>query len=171
MTSPTDNGRHIAFFTGSFDPFTRGHESIVLRALPLFHEVVIGIGINPSKTPMLSLQQRLDLIKATFACHKQVRVMSYEGLTVDAARQIGATCIIKGIRNATDLQYEQKMANYNRDASGIETLFLFTLPGEEGISSTCFRQMVATGQPVGHLLPRNCPKHLFPPEWNTTTCD
>ena len=159
MTSPTD-AQPKAFFPGSFDPFTRGHESIVRRALALFSHVVVGIGINPDKQGMMSTELRQRLIEAVFAGESRVSVVSYSGLTVDAVKAAGACCIVRGVRDVDDFGYELKIADFNRDAAGIETLFLPALPSLAGISSSAVRQMLARGNDVRHMLPENCPQRI-----------
>lgn len=162
MTSRTDNGgKCTAFFSGSFDPFTRGHESIVMRALTLFDNVVIGIGINPAKETMMSAEQRKEWIESVFLRNSRIKVISYSGMTTDAAREANATCIIRGVRNADDFIYEQQMAEYNRQASGLETLFLPALPDEREISSTQLRELVHQGKDIRSLLPHHYSAHLF----------
>ena len=153
MTSPKCSNHHIAFFSGSFDPFTRGHESIVRRTLAFVNEVVVAIGINPDKKPMLSVEARTKWIERVFANEPRVRVISYSGLTVDAAKSVGASCIVRGVRNAADLEYEQRMADYNRCASGIDTVLLFTLPDEKHISSTQVRNFIACNADLSEYLP------------------
>ncbi len=148
--------KHIAFFSGSFDPFTRGHESIVRRALQLFDEVVVGIGINPNKTPMMSVDDRVAWIESVFEGEPKVKVISYSGLTVDAAKSVGATCIVRGVRNAKDFEYEQGMAEYNRNAAGLETVMLPALPAECEISSTEVRRLIAEGGDLTAFLPSKC---------------
>ena len=160
MTSLNNASRHIEFFAGSFDPFTRGHQSIVLRSLSLFDEVVIGIGINPAKSAMMTVEQRMEWIESVFHNYPQVSVVNYSGLTVDAARQAGAVCLIRGVRGADDLAYEQQVADYNRKATGIETVFLPALPEEEEISSTLLRSLIRQHKDVKHLLPHNYPQHV-----------
>ncbi len=153
---------HIAFFSGTFDPFTRGHESIVRRTLQLFDAVVIGIGINPDKVPMMSVANREMWIKSVFEGEDRVSVVSYSGLTVEAAQAAGATCIVRGVRNAKDFDYEQAMAEYNRNAAGIETVMLLALPGECEISSTQVRKLIAEGGDLADFLPTKCNLHLLP---------
>ena len=159
MTSPTD-AQPKAFFPGSFDPFTRGHESIVRRALALFGHVVVGIGINPDKQGMMSTELRRRLIEAVFAGDSRVSVVSYSGLTVDAVKAAGACCIVRGVRNADDFDYELKIADFNRDTAGIDTLFLPAHPALAGISSTALRQEIARGGNVSGMLPSGCPQHI-----------
>ncbi len=143
----------MALFAGSFDPFTRGHESIVLRALPLFDEVLVAIGVNSAKREWLPLEQRVRWIESTFAREPRVRVVTYNGLTVDAARRCGAGFLLRGVRAVQDFEYEMQLAEVNRDISGIETVLLYTLPEQSHISSTIVRELVNMGQDVTRYLP------------------
>ena len=99
-----------AVFSGSFDPITKGHEDIILRALPLFDEIIVAIGINIMKKNAFSLEQRLQWIKDTFADYPKVKVAHYEGLTVDFCKENGANSIIRGLRGSMDLEYESTIA-------------------------------------------------------------
>lgn len=160
MTSPNCNKPRIAFFSGSFDPFTRGHESIVLRSLAFADEVVVAIGINPAKQPLFSLQARIKWIEKVFAHEPRVRVMSYSGMTVDAARSVNACCIVRGVRSQADFAYEQQMALFNHNASGIDTIMLCALPDEVDISSSQVRSLIAQNADLSPFMPRNSAQHL-----------
>ena len=159
MTSPADAQRK-AFFPGSFDPFTRGHESIVRRALAMFSHVVVGIGINPDKKGVMSTELRWQLIEAVFAGDSRVSVVSYSGMTVDAVKAAGACCIVRGVRDVADFDYEIKIADFNRGIAGIETLFLPAHPALADISSTAVRHEIARGGNVSGMLPSGCPQHI-----------
>lgn len=154
--------RRVAFFAGSFDPFTRGHEDIVLRALPLFDEVVIAIGINPDKKGFLPFETRKQWIESCVSWHKGVRVVTFEGLAADAAMEHGACCFIKGVRTAQDYEYEMQMAQVNHDLCGLDTILFYTNPELAHISSTIVRQLHALGQNVSEYLPDMAPLHLLP---------
>ncbi len=154
----TDNRQpRIALFAGSFDPFTRGHENIVRRGLEIFDEVIVGIGINPDKHPMMSAEARKRWIEAVFAGDTRVRVIAYEGYTVDAARDNGAKFLLRGVRTAADFEYEKKIASINHGLAGIETVLINTLPELEHISSSLVRERLAAGQDISDLLPTNAP--------------
>ncbi len=153
--------KKIAMFQGSFDPFTRGHESIVRRALPLFDEVVIAVVSNIAKKPFMSLDNRMSLVKAVFADEPRIRVISSQGLTVDVAREVGATCLLRGVRMIQDFENEMHMAEINRRLGGIETVLLYTLPEFSHISSTIVRELYSYGQDVSDYLPVNAPKDLL----------
>lgn len=157
--------RRIALFPGSFDPFTRGHESIVERALPLFDEIVIAIGVNVNKHTLTSMEQRQQWIRSTFSHEPRVRVTAYTGLTADAARQCGARFLLRGVRTVADFESEMAMAEVNRELSGLETVLLYTLPECSHVSSSLVRELVKYGQSVDRYLPRGLDRSLVPPEW------
>lgn len=132
-----------AVFVGSFDPFHDGHKSIVQRALQLFDRVVVGIGINPDKQYMFSVEERIERIRAAFP-DGDITVEAYSGLTIDFARSHGAQYIVKGVRNATDFVYEQQQAEWNKQHGGIETVLLLSEPGLEELSSTNVRKALSS---------------------------
>ena len=145
--------KHIALFTGTFDPFTRGHENIVRRAVKLVDELVIGIGVNEEKRCLYTLEERLQMITDLFRNEPKIRVMSYSNLTVDFAKEIGAQCIIRGLRCVKDFEYEESMAELNRQLTGIDTLLLFTEPQYNCISSSMVRELISFGKDVTPFLP------------------
>ena len=148
-----NEGKRIALFPGSFDPFTRGHESIVRRALPLFDKFVIAIGVNADKRSFMSMEQRKALIEDVFKDDPRVEVVSYTGLTVDVAREMDAKFIVRGVRLIQDFENEKHLAEVNRDISGIETILLYTLPEYSHISSSIVRELYRYGQDVSVYLP------------------
>ncbi len=148
-----NEGKRIALFPGSFDPFTRGHESIVRRALPLFDKFVIAIGVNADKRSFMSMEQRKALIEDVFKDDPRIEVVSYTGLTVDVAREMGAKFIVRGVRLIQDFENEKHLAEVNRDISGIETILLYTLPEYSHISSSIVRELYRYGQDVSVYLP------------------
>ena len=140
-------------FVGSFDPFTLGHDSIVRRALPLFDNLVIGVGVNPDKHTMLSAAERVQRIADLYADISAVSVMAFEGLTIDLAKQVGAHYIIKGVRSVTDFEYERAQADFNRRMGGVETLLLYAEPQLESLSSSMVRTLQAFGRSTDEYLP------------------
>lgn len=143
-----------AFFPGSFDPFTRGHQSLVDRGLEIFDTVVIAVGISATKPVAAeALAARLDPIRCLYANEPRVEVTGYSGLTVDAARQHGCNVMLRGIRNAIDMEYERALADVNRRISGMETVFLFTLPELSAVSSSVVRELERYGHDVTPFLP------------------
>ena len=148
-----NEGKRIAIFPGSFDPFTRGHESIVRRALPLFDKFYIAIGVNADKRSFMTMEQRKAWIEAVFKGDPRVEVISYTGMTVDVAREVGAQFIVRGVRLIQDFENEKHLAEVNRDLTGIETILLYTLPEYSHISSSIVRELARYGQDVSKYLP------------------
>ena len=146
--------KRIALFPGSFDPFTKGHEDIVLRGLRLFDEVVIGIGRNARKERYFPLEQMTQLIEGAFDAYSAVRVISYDDLTANVAREIGAKFLLRGLRNTTDFEYENGISQVNRYVyEDVETVFLITSPQLAPISSSIIRDLHRYGQQVDEFLP------------------
>ncbi|GAB2592278.1 pantetheine-phosphate adenylyltransferase [Spirosoma areae] len=153
--------KRIALFPGSFDPFTRGHEDIVLRGLQLFDEIVIGIGRNTRKERYFALEQIMGLIERAFHHHPAVRVISYDDLTANVARDIGAKFLLRGLRNTTDFEYENGISQVNRYVyEEIETVFLITSPHLAPISSSIIRDLHRYGQDVDEFLPYQLDKSI-----------
>lgn len=146
-----------AFFAGSFDPFTIGHRSIVERALRLFSKIVIAIGYNEHKPGEWTVEQRLAAIKDLYADHKDVEVISYKGLTVDAARKIGASVLLRGVRGNIDFEYERNLADTNRVISGIETVILISEPEYAFISSSMVRELLHNHHDISKYIAGNFP--------------
>jgi len=144
----------IAIFPGSFDPYTIGHASIVERALPLFDKIIVAVGINRYKTPFFTDEERVNAIAQLYADEPKIQVISYDSLTVDAARQYGAQFILRGVRLIQDFEYEKNIAEVNRNISGLETVLLYTLPEYGYISSSIVRELIGYGRDVSALLPR-----------------
>ena len=144
-----------AIFPGTFDPFTVGHQSIVERALPLVDKVVIAVGLNSQKKPLISVDKRLAMISAIFESEPKVEVLSYAGLTMDFAKQIDAQVILRGVRNALDFEYESSIARVNWKLSGIDSIFLLTLEEHSSISSTIVRDLLIHGGDVSGFIPSN----------------
>ena len=143
-----------AVFPGSFDPFTLGHLDIVSRALPLFDEIVIAIGINADKKYMFSLNERLKFIKDTFKDNPKVKVETYHGLTAVFCKEIGAKFILRGLRNTTDYNFEQPIAQTNYKIAGIESVFLVSAPEVSNISSTIVRDVMRYNGDYTFLVPK-----------------
>lgn len=144
----------IAVFPGSFDPFTRGHEEIVKRALEIFDRLIIAIGENAEKKYLFSQVQRLTLIKDVFHLEQRVSIESYPGLTVEFCKKVGAGFIVRGIRNPGDFQFESDIAALNKQMDGkIETVFLSASPGLAHLSSTLVRDIYKNGGNITELIP------------------
>lgn len=147
--------KRIALFPGTFDPITVGHLNILERAIPLFDEVVIGIGHNSSKSTLFPLDQRENWIKEIFKNVPKVRVESYEGLTVDFCQKINANYILRGLRNMSDFDYEKNIAQMNKLVSNhIESIFLMCDPEYTPISSSVVRDLIRNGGNAAPYLPK-----------------
>jgi pantetheine-phosphate adenylyltransferase len=143
-----------AIFPGTFDPFTIGHQSIVDRALAFMDEVVIGVGINEGKKTLFSLEKRIAMIESLYKDNDKVMVTSYDTLTVDFAGKIDARFILRGIRSVKDFEYEEAIADINRQIAGIETILLFTEPQLTNVSSSVVRELMSYGKDVSMFLPK-----------------
>jgi pantetheine-phosphate adenylyltransferase len=142
-----------AIFPGSFDPITLGHEDIINRAIPLFDEIVIAIGVNADKKYMFSLEERKRFIEETFKDEPKVTVITYEGLTIDLCKKIEADFILRGLRNPADFEFEKAIAHTNRELSKIETVFLLTAASTSYISSSIVRDVIRNGGEYQLLVP------------------
>lgn len=142
-----------AIFPGSFDPFTIGHHDIVLRGLQLFDEIIIGIGHNINKRDAFPLEERINAIQRAFNSEPRIKVMAYDGLTVDFAAEQQAQFILRGVRSVQDFEYERNIAEANKQLSGIETILLYTRPEFAHISSTLLRDLHAHGKDISPYLP------------------
>ena len=133
--------KRIALFTGTFDPFTIGHQNIVDRTLPLFDHLVIAVAVSKHKHTSEEIEARVAAIKAVYADEERVTVKSYDDLTVDMARREGAHFIVRGVRSVKDYEYEREQADVNRQLSGVETILLFADPSLSSISSSLVREL------------------------------
>lgn len=145
----------IAIFPGSFDPFTVGHYDIVMRGLPLFDEIIIGIGRNMNKQGYFPIEKRMEAIQSAFADEPRVKVMCYEGLTTDFALAQRATCILRGVRSVQDFEYERNIAEANKQLCGIETVLLYTRPEFAHISSSLVRELHSYNKDITPYLPQS----------------
>ncbi len=143
-----------ALFPGSFDPFTKGHEDLVRRALQLFDKVIIAIGDNSSKTNLFSPEKREAVIKKVFEGENKVLVIVYKGLAVDCCKKAGAAFILRGLRNTNDFDFERPIAQMNHDLdASIETVFIMTSPHLSHISSTIVRDIINHGGNISRFVP------------------
>lgn len=144
----------VAIFPGSFDPFTKGHEDIVLRSLNLFDEVLIGIGHNSKKTRYFELDYMVGKIEEAFKDYPNVKVIVYDELTAILAEKYGAKFLIRGLRNTTDFEYENSISQINKYLNAeLETVFLITSPELAPISSSIIREVHKYGGDVDPLIP------------------
>jgi len=140
-------------FPGSFDPFTLGHASLVERGLKLFDHIIIAVGVNEHKPGWIPAEERVDALRRFYANEPRIKVMSYTGLTVDFAAQVGAKCILRGVRTVADYQYEMNMADINHRLAGLETIVLFSEPMQAAISSSVVRELAHFGRDINEFLP------------------
>jgi pantetheine-phosphate adenylyltransferase len=144
----------IAIFPGSFDPFTKGHEDIVLRGLGLFDKVIIAIGDNPNKQRYFEINKMIGCIEEAFKAYPQISVITYNKLTADLATDYGAQYLLRGLRNTTDFEYENSISQVNRYLNkDLETVFLITSPQYAAISSSIIREVHKYGGNVDEFLP------------------
>lgn len=146
--------QRICLFPGTFDPVTLGHIDIIDRALPLFDKIYVGIGINSAKNPMFSAEQRMEWFKEIYKDETKVESVTYDGLTVNYCKTIGATFILRGIRYVSDFEYEKTIADANRTLDkNIETIFLTGEPKYTSVASTIVRDIIRNGGDASQFLP------------------
>jgi pantetheine-phosphate adenylyltransferase len=146
--------QNIAVFPGSFDPVTRGHESVVRRSLPLFDKVIVAIGENSGKQEYFPVGQRLEWLKQTFSNEPKVEIRTYTGLTVQLCKEAGARYILRGLRTSADFEFERGIGQMNRDIEpGIETVFLLCDPEYTALSSSIVREIHRHGGEIRAFLP------------------
>lgn len=144
----------IAVFPGSFDPITVGHVDLVRRALPLFDRIIVAVGINSTKKYLFPLEQRMEWLRQVFAKYPQVSVDSFENLTAHYCQRIGARYLLRGLRNASDFDYEKTISQLNHIVGdGIETVFLISQPEFSHISSTIVREIIVGGADATPFIP------------------
>ena len=142
-----------AVFPGSFDPITLGHLDILERSIPLFDEIIIGVGSNSEKKYMFPLSKRMAFIEETFSEYKSISVAKYQGLTIEFCKKVQANFIIRGLRNPADFEFEKAIAHTNRKLSGIETVFLLTSAKTSFISSSIVREVISNRGDYTQLVP------------------
>lgn len=160
MSAPAKQA--IALYPGSFDPITLGHVDIIQRLADFYKELVVVVANSPGKAQMFSAEERARLIEDSLSDVKNVRVVVFNGLTVDYARKIGASIIIRGLRAVADFEYEFAMANMNRKlAPEIETMIVFTRPEYSFVSSRMVKEVAMVGGPINGLVPPPVEKALI----------
>ncbi len=145
--------KRLAIFPGTFDPITNGHVDVIRRGAKLFDELVVAVGENPEKPALLDQSERVAMIREVTEEMPNVTVESFQGLTVDMARKLGADAILRGIRNTTDLHFEFQLALTNRVVAGVETVFIMTSTEYAFTSSSLIRQIAAMGGDISALVP------------------
>jgi len=144
-----------AVFPGSFDPLTLGHCDIINKSLDLFDEIVLAIGVNSTKENMFSLDQRKKFINDEFVNEEKIKILTYDGLTVDFCKTINADFIVRGLRNPADFEFEKTIAQTNKKLTGIETVFFLTSPETAYISSSIVREIIANKGEYTKLVPKS----------------
>lgn len=142
-----------AIFPGSFDPYTKGHDSIARRGLQLFDRIIIGVGINEKKKGIMAVEKRIQALKNLYRNEPRISIEAYSDLTVDFAKRKQADFILRGVRSHKDFEYELAIADVNKRLSGIETVILFTEPDLACISSTIVRELMHFGRDITEFLP------------------
>ena len=150
-----------AVFPGSFDPLTLGHCDIIDRSINLFDEIIVGIGINSSKKCMFSLNERKKFIKTHYINESKIKVMEYEGLTVDFYKQVSADFILRGLRNPADFEFEKAIAQTNHKLTEIDTVFFLTTAKNSYISSSIVREVIVNNGDYTKLVPDCVRKDYF----------
>ena len=144
----------LAVFPGSFDPITNGHLDVIRRGARLFDELVVGVTENPDKSPLFDKQERMEIVRKAVADIPNVRVESFDGLTADFAKRLGAAAILRGVRSSSDIQREFQLAMTHRVLAGVETLLIMTGAEHAFISSGLIRQIAQMGGDVSALVPK-----------------
>jgi pantetheine-phosphate adenylyltransferase len=142
-----------AVYPGSFDPVTKGHLDVVTRAAALFDEVVVAVGVNPSKSRLFAAEERLEMLEQGVAGLANVSVAGFTGLITSYCREVDATAIVKGLRSGTDFDYEAQMAQMNAELTGVETVFLIADPQFGFVSSSLVKEVASFGGDVSGLVP------------------
>ena len=146
----------LAIYAGTFDPITRGHEDIAQRTASMFERVIVGVFDAPAKTLLFSTEERLEMFQRALQLMPNVEVRAYSGLTVEFAREMGATAIIRGLRSITDLDYEVAMVMMNRKLyPKIDTVFLYTSLEYQFVSSTLIKEVARYGGDISNLVPEH----------------
>lgn len=144
----------VAIFPGSFDPITRGHEDIINRAVPLFDKIIVSIGKNREKKSYFSIEKRLGFLKQVFGGNPKIMVDTYEGLTVNYCREVGAKFILRGLRTSADFEFERSIGQVNKKLyPEIETVFLLTHPEYTSLNSSVVRDILAHGGNAEMFVP------------------
>ena len=144
----------IAVFPGSFDPITKGHESIVKRAIPLFDKIIIAVGENTEKKQYFTIEQRMKWIKKVFDGYSEISVEKYSGLTVDFCRKVNAKYILRGLRTSADFEFERSIGQMNKlMLPEIETVFLLTTPEFTALNSSIVRDILRHGGEARQFIP------------------
>jgi pantetheine-phosphate adenylyltransferase len=152
----------VAAYSGTFDPVTLGHSDIIHRAARMFPKLIVAVGLNPSKNPRFTLDERCELIRQVVRDLDNVEVVGFSGLVVDFAREHSVTVLVRGVRTVVDVDYERQMAVMNRDLySQLDTVMLTPSPEYAHLSSSLVRELAGLGAPVEKLVPAAVIPHLL----------
>jgi len=144
----------LAVFPGSFDPITRGHESVIRRALPLFDEVYVAVGVNTDKNSYFTIEQRLAFIEEVFADESKIKVTKYKGLTVEYCKKVNAKYLLRGLRTSADFEFERSIGQINKKLNPeIETVFFLTDPQYTSLNSSIVRDILRHGGDASQFVP------------------
>ncbi len=144
----------IALFPGSFDPITKGHESIILRALPLFDKIIVAIGRNVEKNNFYPIEKRIEWLKKVFNQYASIEIIEYEGLTVDLCKKHNINYILRGLRTSADFEFERTIGQMNKKMMPeLETVFLLTIPEHTAINSSVVRDIIRNGGDARQFVP------------------
>jgi pantetheine-phosphate adenylyltransferase len=144
----------MALYPGSFDPITNGHLDLIERGAKIFDKLYVGVAVNTGKAPVFTMQERVELIRGEVAHLPNVAVVSFDGLVVEKARELGCRVLMRGIRTVTDLEYEQSMAHTNRHlAPDIDTVFICSSVEWSFVSTSLIKEALGMGADVSHYLP------------------
>ena len=144
----------IAVFPGSFDPITKGHESVLKRALPLFDKLYIAVGMNADKKVFFPIEKRMEWISFVFKDYPVVEVIKYQGLTGDLCKKLNAKYILRGLRTSADFEFERSIGQINRKLyPGIETVFILTAPEYTSLNSSIVRDILRHGGDANQFVP------------------
>jgi pantetheine-phosphate adenylyltransferase len=155
------DNRSVALFPASFDPITNGHLDVIQRSLKVFDELVLGVAVNVAKSETFSLEERLEVLQAVLGHEPRVRITSFDSLTVDFAREIGANVVIRGVRAMSDFEYEFEMALMNKHLfPELETIFMMSSQKYLYVSSSRLKELVRFGRSVDEFVPALVAKRL-----------
>jgi pantetheine-phosphate adenylyltransferase len=147
--------KKVAVFPGSFDPVTIGHESIVSRAIPLFDQIIVAVGINAEKSGFFPVEKRVEWLQKVFEKYPTVKIDTYSGLTVDYCKKHNINFILRGLRTSADFEFERGIGQMNKKMHpAIETIFLLTQPEQTAITSSIVRDIIRNGGDVSAFVPR-----------------
>ncbi len=145
----------IAIFPGSFDPVTIAHVDILQRSISLFDKVIIGIGANSTKQPLLTVETRVKILESVFIAEPKIEIIAYDGLTINFCKEVGALYMIRGIRTVSDFEYEKAIAQMNHELEPqIESIFILSNPGYSSISSTIVRDILRHKGDISKFVPK-----------------